>query len=248
MSENRSRAGGEHAVHHIVPKSFYRSKCDDGWLDGDWDAPENRVLLTHREHAQCHLWLWERMTAGLARAKMASAIKLVLGKMAAKGIPHKVSVALLERIMREAAAARHDDIIRDWANLDGRTFAGSRVALETWAGLSIGTLKRLTRINPAKTCLDWYIVVPGEAPPLPSRERQGLSTRDTTVYDWTHEDGRTYTDTRRELEAWAGLPSGALKPLTRSNPRKTAQGWRIVRRHPSTPIDQHKERHYGPQT
>jgi hypothetical protein len=54
--------------HHIIPESFYKRRTRNGprgWLDGDPDAPENKVDLTGREHFICH-WLLTKMTTGLA--------------------------------------------------------------------------------------------------------------------------------------------------------------------------------------
>lgn len=246
--QNRKREKCQHAEHHIVPKSFYRSYCEDGWLDGDWDAPENRVLLTHREHTQCHIWLWERMTEGLAKRKMALAVKRTLNHRAYQNRPFHVTVDKLTLIMKESAEAsslaimgdrnpRYDAIIRDWAHIDGRVFTGTRSELEIWAGLNRGSLSRLTNPNnKLKLRYGWYIVVPDEGAPqsrhirssLAQRGRTKLSALDVIVRDWEHLDGRIFTGTRSELEKWAGLNSGSLYVLTQQkNPRKIARGWTI---------------------
>ena len=36
--------------HHIIPKSFYISKSKTGWLTGNSEAVENKVMLTAKEH------------------------------------------------------------------------------------------------------------------------------------------------------------------------------------------------------
>ena len=60
-------------IHHIIPKSFYKSISDSGWIDGDPNDAENLVRLTMREHFVCHL-LIIRMVTGAARGKMISAV------------------------------------------------------------------------------------------------------------------------------------------------------------------------------
>lgn len=59
-------------VHHIIPKSFYKSNSKTGWLDGNPDTNDNLVTLTAREHFICHVLLL-KMTEGLAHTKMVHA-------------------------------------------------------------------------------------------------------------------------------------------------------------------------------
>lgn len=43
--------------HHIVPECFYKNrlrKGSSGWLDGDSEDPDNKVLLTPEEHFDAH--------------------------------------------------------------------------------------------------------------------------------------------------------------------------------------------------
>ena len=60
-------------IHHIVPKSFYKSLSNSGWLDGDPHDPLNLVSLTSKEHWIAHLLL-TKMTYGTAKAKMMTAV------------------------------------------------------------------------------------------------------------------------------------------------------------------------------
>ena len=63
-------------THHIVPKSFYlkrTGKGTPGWLPGDPENPNNKVVLTGREHVICHLLL-VKMTTGLAKKKSVYAL------------------------------------------------------------------------------------------------------------------------------------------------------------------------------
>jgi hypothetical protein len=65
--------------HHIVPESFYRVRSREGpagWLDGDPEAPENKVTLTGREHGLAH-WLLTKMTTGVALIKCQQAFDMM---------------------------------------------------------------------------------------------------------------------------------------------------------------------------
>lgn len=58
--------------HHIIPESFFINrtrKGPPGWLEGNPEAPENKVHLTGREHIICHILL-VKMTTGIAHKKM----------------------------------------------------------------------------------------------------------------------------------------------------------------------------------
>jgi len=51
--------------HHIIPRSFYKSKNKTGWLDGnpnDPNDPDNLVVLTGREHFICHQLLTQMLS------------------------------------------------------------------------------------------------------------------------------------------------------------------------------------------
>jgi len=108
LSENRVCATGVYDEHHIVPKSFYRSYCDDGWLDGDWHAPNNRVLLTHQEHARAHIWLSRRMTKGLAKRKMATSTRFYLDALKATGKSYRLCSRAMAEILGDHARAMID--------------------------------------------------------------------------------------------------------------------------------------------
>jgi len=60
--------------HHIIPKSFFKSKSKTGWLSGDSESISNKVCLTPREHFLCHVLLI-KMTDGIGRWKMSFALK-----------------------------------------------------------------------------------------------------------------------------------------------------------------------------
>jgi hypothetical protein len=240
-AENRKRVRGDHHEHHIVPKSFYRDYCDDGWLDGDWDAPENRVLLTHHEHAQAHIWLWRYMTDGLARDKMAIAIKRTLAGLEARGRPYKVTVPLLARIMREASQAAgalsgkarlggaKDRTVRIWQHENGRTFTGTRRAAEEWFGLRFGDLKPLTKKNAMLWAHRVRIVLPDQDLAQVERPHAQRGQRSTVVRTWAHLDGRTFTGTRYDAERHFGLETRALKSLVGKKPNRTCYGVWVVR-------------------
>lgn len=63
--------------HHIIPQSFFKLRNKTGWLDGDYNAKENLVKLTAREHFVCHRLL-TKMTTGEAHFKMANASQRLL--------------------------------------------------------------------------------------------------------------------------------------------------------------------------
>lgn len=240
LAESRTRDNPNYARHHIVPESFFAQRSrpgPPGWLPGNPEDPSNLVLLTHREHAQAHLWLWQRMTDGAARDKMALAIQFTLGKMSAKGIPHQVPVVLLERIMREAAVGQIDSTIYTWANKNGEVLEATRWQIEKRSGLKLGSLCPLTRKNAILTCHGWWIVRPGDNPSRPPKHRRPTvqpSKRDPTVYTFTHTDGRMLIGTRWEVERQAELKPKALTPLFRRGKQKpvgSIHGWRVVRNH-----------------
>lgn len=108
QAEKRSKIGSEYATHHIVPESFFIQRSrpgPQGWLSGNPEDPSNLVLLTHREHAQAHLWLCQGMTEGLAKQKMATALQKMIGGMKIKNQSHDLCPVALEMAMKNAAEA-----------------------------------------------------------------------------------------------------------------------------------------------
>lgn len=58
--------------HHIIPDCFFinrKRKGPKGWLPGDPDSFDNKVMLTGHEHFVCHLLL-TKITEGRTRFKM----------------------------------------------------------------------------------------------------------------------------------------------------------------------------------
>jgi len=117
LAEDRTRVTGAHHEHHIVPESFFKAskRCADGWLDGDPDAPENLVLLTHNEHAWCHILLARRMTWGLGRSKMATAIRRMTEGQRVVG--RRITSVVLGKIMATASEANSAVMKEWWENL-----------------------------------------------------------------------------------------------------------------------------------
>jgi len=82
VERGRVRALDENSYrenHHIVPESFYINRSRSGpagWLDGDPEAPENKVDLTGREHGLAH-WLLTKMTTGVALIKCQQAFDMM---------------------------------------------------------------------------------------------------------------------------------------------------------------------------
>jgi hypothetical protein len=62
--------------HHIIPDCFFINrtrKGQKGWLIGNPESPDNKVLLTGHEHFVCHLLL-TKMTKGRVRFKMITSV------------------------------------------------------------------------------------------------------------------------------------------------------------------------------
>ena len=89
--------------HHIIPVCFYsthnRSTTSPGWLPGNPDVPNNLVALTYREHFACH-WLLTKMVTGVARIKMARALKVMCHGFTSKSVDKSSQVYARLRIAR----------------------------------------------------------------------------------------------------------------------------------------------------
>jgi hypothetical protein len=235
-AENRIKVQGEHSEHHIVPESFFAQRNrpgPPGWLPGNPDDPSNLVILTHREHAQAHIWLWERMTEGGAKHRMAVPIMMLIRRAKSNDTSLRISVTKLAKLMRDVAMNNRDFTIRNWANRDGRVFTGTRYDLEIWDKLPRGSLMALTCASPKRTLRGWWIVHPDEKQP-PIRARY----HDEIIRTWIHKDGRTFTGTRLDLEEFEKLPYRALKHLVGPKARRTSHGWQIVQ--PTTSTENEK--------
>jgi len=250
LTENRRRVIGEHAEHHIVPKSFYRSYCEDGWLDGEWDAVENRVLLTHREHTWCHILLALRMTTALGKRKMSSPLLLVLNYeqsrssrvLAAAWHSYATAhadrcrdpkfLALLSKVNTEAqnrpdvaekkrikAHQRNDDPVFKAKHALAVTVAMNRP--EVREANSTRAKERMKDPNFALAHAERMRNI--ALAPSGVQDR----SRDQKVYTFTHEDGRTFTGTRWQMEDTYVLSRGLLRPLFKTNASKTCHGWTI---------------------
>jgi hypothetical protein len=220
-TQNRPREKGKHAEHHIVPKSFYRSYCEDGWLEGDYDHEDNLVLLTHEEHARCHIFLALRMTEGLAKRKMGAAVRITLEPNSITGIKPKITSRILASVMRtnaESSVDMHSD-----PEFKKRHGDAVREALST-PEIKEKLVQSITKAN--------------ENPEVQLRRQQALlvagnrtevlaKRRDPTVYHFIHEDGRTFIGARWEFEEFWGYPKKWISPLFRKKVRKVFCGWRL---------------------
>ena len=221
-TQERQREKGKHAEHHIVPKSFYRSYCSDGWLDGDYDCPDNLVILTHEEHARCHIFLALRMTEGLAKRKMAAAVRITIEPNAITGIRPRISSRILASVMIANAAAsadmhsdpefkkRHSEAIRASMNKPG-----AREKL-------VEAMAKANEDPEVQQRRQKALIVAGNRPEVLARRR------DSTVYEFIHEDGRTFTGTRWQFEEFWGYPKKWISPLFRKKVRKVFCGWRLA--------------------
>ena len=78
--------------HHIIPKSL-----------GGFNAPENLVNLTAREHFLCH-WLLVKITTGEDHYKMLNALRMMRAeKKGQKRYKTKITTRVYERIKKEYA-------------------------------------------------------------------------------------------------------------------------------------------------
>lgn len=85
-------------LHHIVPKSFYKTVSQTGWLDGNPDEPTNLIKLTAREHFVCHLLL-TKMTSGMAYKKSVYAVRRC--RHGKPGTPQYVASSRVYKIIKE---------------------------------------------------------------------------------------------------------------------------------------------------
>ena len=89
--------------HHIIPKSFYIDKSKSGWIDGNSEILENKVLLTPKEHFLCHLLL-VRMTTGLAKTKMSFALMRLSRSKKLQGKINSRTYGYIKKLHSEAAS------------------------------------------------------------------------------------------------------------------------------------------------
>lgn len=83
--------------HHIIPESFHAVRSRPGpvgWVEGDPEAPTNKVSLSAREHFICH-WLLTKMTTGKERFKMVEAL---LGMRAENKNQRRYNNAITSRV------------------------------------------------------------------------------------------------------------------------------------------------------
>jgi hypothetical protein len=83
--------------HHIIPESFHAVRSRPGpvgWVEGDPEAPNNKVSLSAREHFICH-WLLTKMTTGKERFKMVEAL---LGMRAENKNQRRYKSAITSRV------------------------------------------------------------------------------------------------------------------------------------------------------
>lgn len=89
--------------HHIIPKSFYVGKSKSGWLDGNSEILENKVLLSPEEHFVCHLLLI-KMTTGIAKTKMSFALVRLSRSKKLRGKINSSTYGYIKRLHSEATS------------------------------------------------------------------------------------------------------------------------------------------------
>jgi hypothetical protein len=93
--------------HHIIPESFHAVRSRPGpvgWVEGDPEAPTNKVSLSAREHFICH-WLLTKMTTGKERFKMVEAL---LGMRAENKNQRRYKSAITSRVY---AGLKHEHAV-----------------------------------------------------------------------------------------------------------------------------------------
>ena len=101
-------------IHHIIPKSFYKSISDSGWLDDNPHDPANLVSLTSKEHWVAHLLL-VHITYGTAKSKMMTAV----WRMA--NVPKNTKLYKISNIRYEALRLLASETTKEmWKNPDTR--------------------------------------------------------------------------------------------------------------------------------
>ena len=92
--------------HHIIPRSFYKSNSKTGWLDGNSELDENKVILSGREHLICHLLL-TKMTSGQAYYKAVCAANNM--SRYKKGQNRCVATGRIYEIIKRVFAEEHSN-------------------------------------------------------------------------------------------------------------------------------------------
>ena len=90
--------------HHIIPGSFYKNNSNTGWIEGNSEAPENKVFLTGQEHFLCH-FLLTKMVLGQGYYKAICAVNNM--RRAKKGQPRYIASGRIYAIIRRKFAEEH---------------------------------------------------------------------------------------------------------------------------------------------
>lgn len=85
--------------HHIIPKSFFKSRSKTGWLEGDADL-DNTVDLTAREHMVCHVLL-TKMVIGKGKTQVNDAAWLMTTAKRPDGTRYRINSNTYARIREE---------------------------------------------------------------------------------------------------------------------------------------------------
>lgn len=229
-AQQRTLPRNETEEHHIIPKSFYRSYCDTGWLTGYHNAPENRVHLTPKEHWVCHRLL-VRMTTGRALGKMAKALNHMRNTSKKRGQERRMTARSYE-IAREQIKRYMSEVMTEHCKkpgvLESRSLSlkkaygtpearakMSRVALEACARPEVwenrSRAQKAAKMRPE------------------IREKNSALNHpraDRTVYVFSHVDGTVTHSTRYELQQQTGINFNGLFRRTRR--KMSAKGWRIT--------------------
>lgn len=112
--------------HHIIPKSFFKSRSKTGWLDGNADK-NNTVDLTAREHFICHLLL-TKMTEGIAYKKTIYAAQRV--RHGKPGTPQYVASSRIYEMLKKQWNLINPFKDPDWQKTNGIKSKGRKFTKE----------------------------------------------------------------------------------------------------------------------
>ena len=104
--------------HHIIPEHFYINRSrdgDSGWIQGNPESPENKVLLTFREHRLCHLLLRKMLPENTNKQGIYLAAFLMTTRKNEHNQYESISSRLYETVKIEAAKANSEKDTSKWS-------------------------------------------------------------------------------------------------------------------------------------
>lgn len=119
LEQNRKKnTTAYYESHHIIPEHFYINRSRDGepgWLPGDPESSDNKVLLTFREHRTCHLLLRKMVSDDINKSGIYFAALLMASRKNENGEYEPISSRLYEEIKMEAVRANSERDTTKWS-------------------------------------------------------------------------------------------------------------------------------------